>query len=584
MTDLALEPAEDENNRAWSELTEYQTAKTEFEEQDFVVSGWVLAERSPKKSLLWWGRQSVAVTFLAMAFAVVLVFLVCLFVLGYASQFRETISIQHHIGIVIGYFAQSLFIFSAACFFISLLAQNWGSEFPTNLVLNKWGIKFAWRHATSFMTDSLHWSSLQSVGFLSGEGRAIDDLSGGRLRLVFCTKHLEFSQRIEIYRRTAALRAMERWSLCGLFTGAPLSLQIPLDAFTLESDREKIICALNELAPPETKDASFLMLKKGSDAPSYTKFWLDDMQSFKRRREDDLAPGTTLQEERYRVLSRLATGGQAKIYRALEGNKPVILKEFVLPVHGGAEVRQRSFANVKRESELLGSLHHDAIVRLLGNFVEDHRAYLVLEEVEGDTLKKKVEAEGPMSAKEVLSVARQMLCLLQYLHSLSPVVVHRDISPDNLMYDSTGRVKLIDFNVAREMEAGTTRTVVGKHNYMAPEQFKGRACPKSDLYSLGATLYYLYTAREPVALSVSRLPEGTAGAPADAHADANGDAPADANGDAHADANVDSHADAHADSDFENLNRLIGGLTALNLEERLDAQAAIDLVQAQESG
>lgn len=548
MTDLALEPSEDENNRAWSELTEYQTAKTEFEEQDFVVSGWVLAERSPKKSLLWWGRQAATVTLLAMALASVLVFFLSMCVLGYASQFREAISIQHHIGIVIGYFAQALLIFGAGGFFISLLAQNWGSDFPTNLVLNKWGIKFAWRHATSFMTDSLHWSSLQSVSFLSGEGRAYDDLTGAKLCLVFSTKHLDIGQRIEIYRRTASLRVREGWSVLGLFTGAPLSLQIPLDAFTLESDREKIIFSLNELVPEETKDSSFLMLKKGSDAPSYTKFWLDDMQSFRRRREEDLAPGTTLQEGRYRVLSRLATGGQAKIYRALDGNEPVILKEFVLPVHGGAEVRQRSFANVKRESELLGSLQHEAIVRLLGNFVEDHRAYLVLEEVEGQSLKKIVEAEGPMSAREVLAIALKMLALLHYLHSLSPVVVHRDISPDNLMYDSTGRVKLIDFNVAREMEAGTTRTVVGKHNYMAPEQFKGRACPKSDLYSLGATLYFLYTAREPVALSVSRLPEDS------------------------------------ADAAFEILNRLITGLTALNLEERLDAQSAIALIQAQESG
>lgn len=566
MSEVQLESAEEENSRSKFELTEQRGSENEFEEQDFVVSGWVLAERSTQRKLSQWGRQIILSSIWVVSFFFTLFFAFQLVFFHGGPLFDPLLDQENRVMFLI------LFVFGLCGSLAPLLVQKLGSEFPTNLVLNKWGIKLAWRQASSFTTDSLHWSTLQSVSFLSGEGRAVDDLSGGRLRLVFCTKHLEFSQRIEIYRRTAALRAMERWSLCGLFTGAPLSLQIPLDAFTLESDREKIICALNELAPPETKDASFLMLKKGSDAPSYTKFWLDDMQSFKRRREDDLAPGTTLQEERYRVLSRLATGGQAKIYRALEGNKPVILKEFVLPVHGGAEVRQRSFANVKRESELLGSLHHDAIVRLLGNFVEDHRAYLVLEEVEGDTLKKKVEAEGPMSAKEVLSVARQMLCLLQYLHSLSPVVVHRDISPDNLMYDSTGRVKLIDFNVAREMEAGTTRTVVGKHNYMAPEQFKGRACPKSDLYSLGATLYYLYTAREPVALSVSRLPEGTAGAPADAHANANVDAHADAND------------DAHADADFENLNRLIGGLTALNLEERLDAQAAIDLVQAQESG
>ena len=86
-------------------------------------------------------------------------------------------------------------------------------------------------------------------------------------------------------------------------------------------------------------------------------------------------------------------------------------------------------------------------------------------------------------------------------------MVHRDFTPDNLMVTPEDEIKLIDFNVARLMESDSTRTVVGKHSYIAPEQFKGKPATKSDLYSFGCTLYYLLTASDPVPLSNSVLPE-----------------------------------------------------------------------------
>jgi serine/threonine protein kinase len=81
--------------------------------------------------------------------------------------------------------------------------------------------------------------------------------------------------------------------------------------------------------------------------------------------------------------------------------------------------------------------------------------------------------------------------------------VHRDFTPDNLILTSSGLVKLIDFNVAQQTSGTVTATVVGKHSYLPPEQFRGKAAPGSDIYALGAMLSFLLTAKEPEPLSVA---------------------------------------------------------------------------------
>lgn len=82
-------------------------------------------------------------------------------------------------------------------------------------------------------------------------------------------------------------------------------------------------------------------------------------------------------------------------------------------------------------------------------------------------------------------------------------VVHRDFTPDNLILDSAGRLKLIDFNVAQQILSGSSGTIVGKHAYLPPEQFRGKACHQSDLYSLGCTLHFVLTGRDPEPISQS---------------------------------------------------------------------------------
>ena len=128
----------------------------------------------------------------------------------------------------------------------------------------------------------------------------------------------------------------------------------------------------------------------------------------------------------------------------------------------------------------------------------------MLEHIEGKSLKQIVEERGPLPESEVISLTKQMCTMLHYMHGLSPPVVHRDFTPDNLILRSDGKLKLVDFNVAQQTDSTATGTVVGKHSYLPPEQFRGTPVPQSDLYSLGATLHYLLTGQDPEPISVSR--------------------------------------------------------------------------------
>jgi serine/threonine protein kinase len=98
--------------------------------------------------------------------------------------------------------------------------------------------------------------------------------------------------------------------------------------------------------------------------------------------------------------------------------------------------------------------------------------------------------------------------ILKYLHGLTPPVVHRDFTPDNLILQPSGKLKLIDFSVAQKRkDKSATAGCAGKHAYTPPEQFRGEAEPQSDIYALGATMYFLATGVDPTPISESQLPE-----------------------------------------------------------------------------
>ena len=244
---------------------------------------------------------------------------------------------------------------------------------------------------------------------------------------------------------------------------------------------------------------------------SYTEIWLRELAAApKRDKLSPLSPGLQLQDGAYTIEEKLGMGGQATVYLARSNKLPVdsnlvALKEFMLPVFPDPKVRMRAAERFQIEAEMLARLQHPQIVRFFDLFIEDHRAYLVMERAQGDNLKALVEKEGALKEHEVARLAWQMCGILKFLHVNDPPITHRDFTPDNLILSAEGMLKLIDFSVARQMETNVTGSVVGKPNFMAPEQFRGKPVPQSDLYSLGATMFFLLTKEEPEAIQTAQL-------------------------------------------------------------------------------
>jgi len=390
------------------------------------------------------------------------------------------------------------------------------SQFPTNVLMDSEGLAFAWHTKKVKCSPYIPWGAIVSVGAEQVcEPRQKED-SGVYITLVIDAKKMKLKSELHFLEQTNSLwhKGNPYMAAAGRPPCALIALDLPLDAFTLSTDRHRLISTLQENLDEHIFTDSFKQVAKNDSGPTYTQLWLDDMQSFRRQRIADLAADTKLQDGRYCIESKIATGGQAKIYSAHDNHedKPVAIKELVLPVNAGADVRNRAFSNVKNEAMLLAKLDHPGIVKLLDQFVEDHRAYLVLENIPGKSLRKTVQERGPLPCDEVIALAEQIGEFIGYLHHQAPPIVHRDLTPDNIMLTPENHAKLLDFNVAHQMESDSTKTVVGKHNYMAPEQFKGKPCTQSDLYSLGCTIYFLLTATDPIPLSCSR-PSGRVDVP-----------------------------------------------------------------------
>ncbi len=264
---------------------------------------------------------------------------------------------------------------------------------------------------------------------------------------------------------------------------------------------------------PEAVSANF-KIKGDAGDQQYTELWLKYFSSeTKRERSGALKGGDLLKDGRFEIAGELGQGGQGTAYLAVEKNNSsdsesssntLVLKEYILPVHRGEAIFQQSLARFEHEAGILARIEHANVVALKESFVEDHRAYLVLEFVEGETLKQVVLKQGRLDEPAVVEIAIQLLNALDYMHNLDPPIIHRDLSPDNLILQADGTVKLVDFNVAQiQAAAQATATVVGKHAYIPPEQFRGKANNRSDIFALGGSLHFMLTGQEPEPLSIS---------------------------------------------------------------------------------
>lgn len=273
-----------------------------------------------------------------------------------------------------------------------------------------------------------------------------------------------------------------------------------IESWCIACTRSPQMTAVKEISPDNSK-ASAVKL----DKLSYTRMWEEELHShFSATNFVPLDKGCTMQDGRYSILMQLSSGGLSAVYLAELGDKDlVIIKEAALPADLKETARTKAKAMFLREAEILRGIAHPHIAKVLDNFVERGRDYLVLEFVPGETLRQTVRKTGTLSEQTVLTYARKTASILDYLHSLEPPIIHRDLTPDNLVVRQDGEIVLIDFGAANLFLGAATGTIVGKQAYIAPEQFRGKASVQSDIYSLGATLFFLLTGVDPEALSES---------------------------------------------------------------------------------
>ena len=212
-----------------------------------------------------------------------------------------------------------------------------------------------------------------------------------------------------------------------------------------------------------------------------------------------LTPETVLQG-RYRIVRQLGQGGMGAVYEAIDQrlDTTVALKETLF-------AEERLSKQFEREARLLARLHHPALPRVSDHFSEAEGQFLVMQYIPGDDLSEMMARKrGPFPANQVLTWADQLLDALDYLHTQDPQIVHRDIKPQNLKLTSRGQIILLDFGLAKgqagEISRVTTAASIFGYtpNYAPLEQIQALGTDtRSDLYSLGATLYHLLTGVKP---------------------------------------------------------------------------------------
>lgn len=213
-----------------------------------------------------------------------------------------------------------------------------------------------------------------------------------------------------------------------------------------------------------------------------------------------LAPGTVLQD-RYRIVRQLGKGGMGTVYEAhhTKLKHTVAVKETVF-----SEAHlTKAF---EREAQLLAGLQHPALPKVSDYFSQDDGHFLVMEFVPGKDLSESLTERGrAFPVEQVLQWADQLLDALEYLHGQQPPVIHRDIKPANLKVAANGRVFLLDFGLAKGLHTQMSRVTGGASvqaytpGYAPVEQMQGSGTDaRSDIFSLGATLYHLIAGTPPV--------------------------------------------------------------------------------------
>ena len=205
---------------------------------------------------------------------------------------------------------------------------------------------------------------------------------------------------------------------------------------------------------------------------------------------------------RYKILGVLGGGGQGSVYQARDLNFPdvrklVAVKEMLNPATD-PNLRSSTLKTFQREANILATLSHHAIPKIFDFFDQNDRAYLVMEYINGSDLELILSKAKELPVDKIIEWAIDLCDVLDYLHNNKPEpIIFRDMKPSNVMIDSLGKVRLIDFGIAKAFIPNVKNTMIGTEGYSAPEQYRGNVTPSSDIYSLGATLHHVLTRRDP---------------------------------------------------------------------------------------
>lgn len=210
---------------------------------------------------------------------------------------------------------------------------------------------------------------------------------------------------------------------------------------------------------------------------------------------------------RYRILECVGSGGMSTVYLAtdLSLHRRWAVKQ--IRMTGGAEQREVRIRALTAEANLIKRLDHPAIPRIVDLIRDHHGVFVVMDFIEGQTLAEVLRRDGPQSEATVADWGIQLCDVLDYLHRLTPSVVFLDLKPSNIMVNVDGAIKLIDFGIARELNAAGQLSGInvdslsgfGTPGYGAPEQFEDLAVvdSRADIHALGATLFQLLTGIRP---------------------------------------------------------------------------------------
>ncbi len=212
-----------------------------------------------------------------------------------------------------------------------------------------------------------------------------------------------------------------------------------------------------------------------------------------------LKVGTVI-DSKYKILNIIGSGGMSTVYLAIneKANKLWAIKEVRRDAQTELDTIRQSLI---REKEILTRLSHKGLPSIIDVVDYEENFLIVMDYIEGITLKEALDKQGAQPQAAVVDWAIQLCEVLKYLHSLNPPIIYRDMKPSNIMLRPDNRLVLIDFGTAREYKEKslTDTTYLGTQGYAAPEQLGGigQTDARTDIYSLGTTMYHLLTGNNP---------------------------------------------------------------------------------------